>query len=284
MKDLRISPSITPRETQNINRYFQDISSSHPLTPEQEVELASKISTGNIAARNELVTANLRFVISVAKQYQHMGVSLEDLINEGNIGLIRAAETFDPTRGFKFATFAVWWIRQAILKYLSEKAPMVRLPQNVCTQVGRIRSAYNKLEQETQCMPSMDELAQALGVSEEKVKDYLSYSNSTTSIDAPIAMVSDTPLSDMIADSSSKTADNELVADSLRHDLLVAIRSVPSREQMILRLHYGLEGEPHSMEEIANELHLSRERVRQLIERATSTIRRVHGRKLQQYA
>lgn len=284
MKDLKISPSITPRETQNISRYFNDISSSAPLSPEQEVELAYRVQSGDIEARNELATANLRFVISVAKQYQHMGAELEDLINEGNIGLIKAAETFDPTKGFKFATYAVWWIRQSILGFIAEKAHTVRLPQNVTNQLLRIRNFAIDFEQEHHRAPSLEEIAQVLDITEERLKDYLYCANCTTSLDAPCSSDTDTTMGEMIPDTVSHSTDNRLVRESMRHDIQVALNSVSEREQTILRLYFGLDGESLSMNMIAMEMHLTRERVRQLIEKATATIRRIHSKALLQYA
>lgn len=284
MKDLKISPSITPRETQNISRYFNDISSSAPLSPEQEVELAYRVQSGDIEARNELAMANLRFVISVAKQYQHMGAELEDLINEGNIGLIKAAETFDPTKGFKFATYAVWWIRQSILGFIAEKAHTVRLPQNVTNQLLRIRNFAIDFEQEHHRAPSLEEMAQVLDITEERLKDYLYCANCTTSLDAPCTSDSDTTMGEMVADTHTKNTDNQLILESMSHDIQVALNSVSEREQTILRLYFGLDCEPLSMDLIAMEHHLTRERVRQLIEKATATIRRIHSKALLQYA
>jgi len=284
MKDLKISPSITPRETQNISRYFNDISSSTPLSPEQEVELAYRVQSGDLGARNELVIANLRFVISVAKQYQHMGADLEDLINEGNIGLIKAAEAFDPTKGFKFATYAVWWIRQSILGFIAEKAQIVRLPQNVTNQLCRIYNFSINFEQEHHRAPTFDEMAQTLDITEERLRDYLYYAKCTTSLDAPCSSDIDTTMGEMVADTATPKTDDRLLLDSLRHDVQVAIDSVSPREQTILRLYFGLDGEPLSMDMIAMEFHLTRERVRQLIEKAIASIRRIHGKALLQYA
>ncbi len=283
MKTLVISPSITPRETENINRYFQDISSTCPLEPDQEVELAHRIRQGDLEARNELVTANLRFVVSVAKQYQHLGAALEDLINEGNIGLIRAAENFDPTKGFKFSTYAVWWIRQAILGFIAERARTVRLPQNVNTQLCRMRLLANRFEQEHERQPSADELAQLLSLSEERVNDYLVAANCTTSLDAPVSFDSSTTVGEMVEDAASEPADRALLSESLRHDLLTAIASLSPREQTVLHLYFGLDGESLSLDQIATELHLSRERVRQLVEQSTAKIRKTYGAALLQY-
>jgi len=284
MKEIKITPSITPRESENISRYFANIASTHPLAPDQEADLAVRIHKGDLQARNELVTANLRFVVSVAKQYQNLGVPLDDLINEGNIGLIRAAERFDPTKGFKFATFAVWWIRQAIMLFLVDKSRMVRLPQNIVNVLSRIRIAANAFEQENQRTPSMEELAEKTGMSAEKVEEYLGHTSSTISMDAPMSADSEATVGEMLPDTSSDAADKKLMAESLRHDLQVAMSSVTRREQEIIRMYYGLDGEVRSMDEIAMEYHLSRERVRQLIDRGVSTIRQIHGEALRKYA
>jgi RNA polymerase primary sigma factor len=230
------------------------------------------------------VTANLRFVVSVAKQYQNLGVPLDDLINEGNIGLIRAAERFDPTKGFKFASFAVWWIRQAILSFLVDKSRMVRLPQNITHVISRIRSAANAFEQENQRPPSTAELAERTGMSEEKLEEYIGHVSSTISMDAPLSSDTDVTIGEMLEDTSSEAADRVLIAESLRHDLQVAMNSISRREQEIIRLYYGMDGESRSMDEIAMDYHLSRERVRQLIDRSVATLRDRHGEALRKYA
>jgi RNA polymerase primary sigma factor len=284
MKEFKISQSITPRESENITRYFANISSTHPLEPDQEADLALRIRRGDLQARNELVTANLRFVVSVAKQYQNLGVPLDDLINEGNIGLIRAAERFDPTKGFKFASFAVWWIRQAILSFLVDKSRMVRLPQNIIHVISRIRSAANAFEQENQRPPSTAELAERTGMSEEKLEEYIGHVSSTISMDAPLSSDTDVTIGEMLEDTSSEAADRVLIAESLRHDLQVAMNSISRREQEIIRLYYGMDGESRSMDEIAMDYHLSRERVRQLIDRSVATLRDRHGEALRKYA
>lgn len=284
MKEFKISQSITPRESQNISRYFANISSTHPLDPDQEADLAMRIRRGDLKARNELVTANLRFVVSVAKQYQNMGVSLDDLISEGNIGLVKAAERFDPTRGFKFASFAVWWIRQAILAFLADKSRMVRLPLNVTNILSRIRTAANAFEQENQRPPSADELAEILNMSVEKVKEYIGHVNSTTSLDAPLSADTDTTVGESLEDKSAEAADTSLLFESLRHDLDVALNSISPREQRIIRLYYGLEGTAQSLDMIAQEFHISRERVRQLVEQGISIIKSRHGKALLKYA
>lgn len=278
MKEIKISPSITPRESENISRYFVDIADSRPLEPEQEADLAVLIQQGDLEARNKLVTANLRFVISVAKQYQHIGLPLEDLINEGNIGLIHAAELFDPTRGFKFATFAVWWIRQAILSFIVENGRTVRLPQNVANTLLRIRSVTGAFEQENQRLPSSEELSLEMDIPEERIEDYMNYAAiSTASLDAPLSIDSDSTIGDTLPDISVASTDHALMDESLRHDLEVAMSTISEREQYVLHRYFGLDGEPLSMDSIANELHLSRERVRQLIDQALHTIRSKHA-------
>lgn len=283
MKEIKITPSITSRDTQNLNRYFNDISSSRPLDPEKEVELANRIQQGDLQARNELVTANLRFVISVAKQYQHMGAPLEDLINEGNIGLIRAAERFDPTKGFKFATFAVWWIRQAVLNYFVDNGQPVRFPQNVANLIYRIRTESMLFEQEHLRTPSVEELARILDLPEKRIEDYLSYNNYAVSLDAPLNSDTETTVGETLSDSAFEATDNYLISESLQNDLNVALASIPVREQQVLRMFYGLDGEPLSLDSIALELHLSRERVRQLKEKGLRTVARMHGSALAQY-
>jgi len=284
MKEIKITPSITPRDSQNISRYFADISSTHPMEPEQEANLALLIRRGDLKARNELVTANLRFVISVAKQYQNLGAPLDDLINEGNIGLIRAAERFDPTRGFKFATFAVWWIRQAILSFLVDKSRIVRLPQNVTNILSRIRNEASAFEQEYQHTASTEQLAERLEMSVEKLEEYLNYAGSTTSLDAPLSADSDTTIGETLADMSAEASDGALLTESLRHDLLAAMNCLPAREQRIIRSYFGLDGEAHTMEGISMVENVTRERVRQLIDKGVTTIRRIHGEALLKYA
>lgn len=284
MKEFKISQSITPRESQNISRYFANISSTHPLDPDQEADLAMRICRGDLKARNELVTANLRFVVSVAKQYQNMGVALDDLISEGNIGLVKAADRFDPTRGIKFTSFAVWWIRQSILAFLADKSRMVRLPLNVTNVLSRIRAVSNAFEQKNQRNPSADELAQILDMSVEKMKEYIGLVSSTTSLDAPLSADTDTTVGESLADKSVEATDTSLLSESLRHDLNVALNSISPREQRIIRLYYGMDGTAKSQEEIAEEFHLSRERVRQLVEKGISTIRNKHREALLKYA
>ena len=284
MKEIKISPSITPRESENLSRYFMDIRTSCPLDPEQEANLAVLIQHGDIAARHKLVEANLRCVISVAKQYQNAGVPLDDLINEGNMGLIKAAERFDPTRGFKFASFAVWWIRQAILLFLSDKGRMVRLPQNIENVLSRIRNAENAFEQQFQRPPSSEELAERLDMPAQKIEEYLGHVNSTVSLDAPLSSDSDTTIGETLNDTSAEATDKSLLADSLRHDLQIVIQSLHPREQQIIRLYYGLDGEQQSMDMIAMELHLSRERIRQLLDNGIDKIRKQHGQALKKYA
>ena len=283
MKNMKISQSITPRETESIRRYFSELSSSIPLTSEQEVALAKKIQKGDIEARNELVTANLRFVITVAKQYQYADADFEDLVNEGNIGLIRAAETFDPNRGVKFTTHSVWRIQESIMKFLEDKARMIRMPQNAMLELNRVRNFAAQYEQEHHHAPSMGEMAEHLDVTEERLAEILYGVTSTVSLDAPCASDTDTTVGDMMADSWVKSTDHGLMLESLRHDVQVALNGVSPREQDILRLYFGMDGEPMSMDTIAMTLHLTRERVRQLMTKAIGTLRRRYGQSLRQY-
>lgn len=279
MKEIKITKSITPRESKAMTRYLSDIANTHPLTPEEEVELAVRIQQGDEEARNSLVTANLRFVVSVAKQYQNLGIPLEDLINEGNIGLIRAAERFDHTRGFKFATFAVWWIRQAISAYVAINSRAVRLPQNVTDKISRIRSASAAFEQEHLRQPTTSELADLVGLEEEKIDEYMNAYHHSYSLDAPLSNDTDTCVADMLVDSSVGPTDSQLMSESLRDDLLTVINTLPERERKVIELHFGLHGKPISLEMIAIDMHITRERVRQLREKAirhlqnTQTIR-----------
>ena len=283
MKELTISPSITPRESENLSRYFSDISSTHPLDAEQEATLAERIQRGDLKARNELVTANLRFVVSVAKQYQNMGADLEDLINEGNLGLIRASETFDPTKGFKFTTFAVWWIRQAILNFIAETGQMVRLPQNVTNTLHQLRNAESMFEQANHRKPSEEELAQIMNMSVERVEDILSYTTITTSLDAPLTYESESTIGDVVPDTNTTDTDHQLMDESLRHDLDVALRALSQRDQQVIRAYFGLDGEALSVDSIAMEQHLSRERVRQIIDKGLHDMEKLHGKALKQH-
>jgi len=283
LKELRIYQSITPRDSQSLKQYFADVNSTHPLTPDEEVELSMRIQAGDTSARNELVQANLRFVISVAKQYQNSGVSLEDLINEGNIGLIRAAERFDPTRGFKFATFAVWWIRQSITTFLAEVSRTVRLPLNVVGQLTKLRKAEARFEQDNQRLPSIDELADLVDMPEDRVRELLSSSSRTTSLDAPLTDDSESTMMDVLVSPSSDPADAGLIYESLNHDLSKALDSLPEREGAILRRHFGLDGQEETLDEIAVHFHITRERVRQLREKAIRTLQCRYSTVLNKY-
>jgi len=274
IKELKIPFSITPRDSQALLRYFADISPLHPLTPDEEVELASRIHHGDKEARDTLVRANLRFVISVAKQYQNAGIALEDLINEGNIGLIRAAERFDPTRGFKFDTFAVWWIRQAITTALADSSRMVRLPLNVVGQISRIRKAETAFEQKYERMPSADELSELLDIPVERIQELRSNGNRSISLDAPLSDDTDTTMGEMLISTHSDSTDGGLMQESLRYDLGRVLETLPNREAEIIKKSFGLYGESEqSIDNIAMTMHLTRERVRQLREKALRTLR-----------
>jgi len=271
-KELKISQSITPRDSKSLMRYFNDITSTHPLSPDEEVDLALCIRHGDVEARNRLVQANLRFVVSVAKQYQNTGVSLEDLINEGNIGLIRAAERFDPTRGFKFDTFAVWWIRQAITTALADLGRTIRLPLNVVGQVARIHKAEQEFEQKYERLPSTSELSELLDMPEERIFELTNNTSRTTSLDMPLTDDSDSTMADMLS-SPIESTDSRLLHESLRYDLEQALATLTIREADIVRMCFGLGTEELSLDSIAAAQHLSRERVRQIQNRAIRMLR-----------
>lgn len=283
IKELKITQSITRRDSRSLEQYFSDITASKPLTPEQEVELAMRIKQGDIAARNELVQANLRFVVSVAKQYQTIGLPLDDLINEGNIGLIRAAEKFDPTRGFKFDTFAVWWIRQAISSALADVGRPVRLPLNMVVWVSKIRKAQVYFEQKNERLPTIGELSELVNMPEEKVRDVLANTNQAMSLDMPLKDDSDTTVGDMLIASSDAT-DATMEAESLRYDLNRAMMTLSPREAEIIRLSYGFDGVTMTLDEIAESFNLTRERVRQLREKALATLNHRYAPHLAMYA
>ena len=254
--------------------YLQEISRIQLLSPDEEVELAQRIHNGDKAAVEKLVNANLRFVVSVAKQYQHQGLSLPDLINEGNIGLIKAAQKFDETRGFKFISYAVWWIRQSILQALAEQSRIVRLPLNQVGSLNKIIKAANQLEQLYERRPSNEEVAAYLGVSVEKVNDVLGVSGSSISIDAPFSDDDGNSLIDVLPDDDSPSTDHSLAQESLRREIDRALEHLMPRERDILKMFFGIGCQAMTLEEIAAEVELTRERVRQIKERA---IRRLMG-------
>lgn len=273
MRQLKISKSITNRESAPLDKYLQEIGKEDLISADEEVELAQKIRKGDHESLEKLTRANLRFVVSVAKQYQNQGLSLPDLINEGNLGLIRAAEKFDETRGFKFISYAVWWIRQSILQALAEQSRIVRLPLNQVGALNKINKALAKFEQENERMPSVEELANETNMPKEKIADSLRVSGRHVSIDAPFVEGEDNSLLDVIANPDSPRADNGLMEESLRREIDRALATLSDRERDIVRLFFGLGCQEKTLEEISEEFKLTRERVRQIKEKAIRRLR-----------
>jgi RNA polymerase primary sigma factor len=271
MRQLKIVKQVTNREVASLDKYLQEISREGMITAEEEVELAKKIKNGDRRALEKLTRANLRFVVSVAKQYQNQGMTLPDLINEGNVGLIKAAERFDETRGFKFISYAVWWIRQAILQALAEQARIVRLPLNKIGTINKINRAFSELEQKNERPPSAEELAEMLGLSVNDVKQSLQSNGRHVSMDAPLTEgdESSSNMYDVLANDFSDTPDVDLVKESLRKDIERSLSTLTSREGEVIRLYFGLSGKhPLTLEEIGDRFDLTRERVRQIKEKA----------------
>ena len=274
MRQLKISKQITNRESQSLDKYLQEIGKVDLLTPDEEVELAKRIKEGDQLALEKLTKANLRFVVSVAKQYQNQGLSLGDLINEGNLGLIKAAQRFDETRGFKFISYAVWWIRQSILQALAEQSRIVRLPLNRVGSLNKISKTFSELEQRYEREPSPDELAEVLDVATSEVIDTLKISGRHVSMDAPFVQGEENSLLDVLENDSEQTPDSELISDSLRREVQRALSTLTQREADVVSLYFGLNGE-HSLtlEEIGEKFNLTRERVRQIKEKAIRRLR-----------
>jgi RNA polymerase primary sigma factor len=274
MRQLKISKQITNRESQSLDKYLQEIGKVDLLTPDEEVELAKRIREGDQLALEKLTKANLRFVVSVAKQYQNQGLSLGDLINEGNLGLIKAAQRFDETRGFKFISYAVWWIRQSILQALAEQSRIVRLPLNRVGSLNKISKTFSDLEQKYEREPSPDELAEVLDVTTAEVVDTLKISGRHVSMDAPFVQGEENSLLDVLENDSEVTPDAALMNDSLRKEVQRALSTLTQREADVITLYFGLNGE-HSMtlEEIGEKFNLTRERVRQIKEKAIRRLR-----------
>ena len=268
MRQLKITKSITNRESASLDKYLQEIG-REPLIPvDEEVELARMIRHGDRAALEKLVKANLRFVVSVAKQYQNQGLSLPDLIDEGNLGLIKAAEKFDETRGFKFISYAVWWIRQSILQALAEQARIVRLPLNQVGSLNKINKAYQRFEQEFERKPSAEELPELLDIPVDKIADTLKMSGRQVSVDAPFVEGEDNSLIDVMVNEDSPNADHTLINESLSREIDRALATLTPREADIIRKFFGIGVPEKTLEEIGIELHLTRERVRQIKEKA----------------
>jgi len=274
MRQLKISKQITNRESQSLDKYLQEIGKVDLLTPDEEVELAQSIKEGDQLALEKLTKANLRFVVSVAKQYQNQGLSLGDLINEGNLGLIKAGQRFDETRGFKFISYAVWWIRQSILQALAEQSRIVRLPLNRVGSLNKISKTFSELEQKFEREPSPDELAEVLDVTTSEVVDTMKISRRHISMDAPFIQGEENSLLDVLENYSEVKPDFELMNDSLRREVQRALGTLTQREADVIALYFGLNGE-HSMtlEEIGEKFNLTRERVRQIKEKAIRRLR-----------
>ena len=272
MRQLKISKQITNRETLSLDKYLQEIGKEELITPEQEVELAVKIRDGDQKALNKLTKANLRFVVSVSKQYQNQGLTLPDLINEGNLGLIKAAQRFDETRGFKFISYAVWWIRQSILQALAEQARIVRLPLNKIGNINKINRTFSELEQIHEREPSVDEIAEALDLSIEEVETSLRNNSRAVSMDAPLGDESDSgTLYDVLGSKDSKRPDSDLMNQSLKDEISRALQTLTTRESDVLKLYFGIEATAKAnltLEEIGAIFDLTRERVRQIKEKA----------------
>lgn len=269
MRQLNITKQVTNRETASLDKYLHDIAKVELITADEEVKLAQLIKGGDREALERLTKSNLRFVVSVAKQYQHQGLNLPDLINEGNLGLIKAAQRFDETRGFKFISYAVWWIRQSILQALAEQSRIVRLPLNRVGLINKVNKAYALLEQEFQRDPRIDELAQRLEISEEEVKDSMRNSTRHLSMDASLTQDEDNNLYDVLKSEESLPPDNELIYESLKMEIGRVISILSQREAEILKLYFGLNSRhPYTLDEIGEQFDLTRERVRQIKEKA----------------
>ena len=276
MRQLKITKSITNRESASLDRYLQEIGREELISPIEEVELAQRIKKGDHTALERLTRANLRFVVSVAKQYQNQGLSLPDLINEGNLGLIRAAQKFDETRGFKFISYAVWWIRQSILQALAEQSRIVRLPLNQVGSYNKITKELSKFEQENERRPSHEELSERLGIPVDKISDTLKVSGRHVSVDAPFAEGEDNSLLDVLPDEESPMADQSLHKESLSKEIDRALKQLYDRERDIIKMFFGIGYPEMTLEEIGDKFGLTRERVRQIKEKA---IKRLKGQK-----
>ena len=273
MRQVKITKSITNRDGESLDKYLQEISKEELLTVEEEVELAARVKKGDQKALETLTRANLRFVVSVAKQYQNQGLSLPDLINEGNLGLIKAAERFDETRGFKFISYAVWWIRQSILQAIAEQSRIVRLPLNQVSSVNKISQVLSRFEQENERRPSVDEISEQVDLPLEKIDEALSINGKHVSVDAPFADGEDNSLLDVLVNDNSPSADKQLVLESLRQEIQKALSCLNERERMIIEAYYGIEQPEMTLEEIGTRYGLTRERVRQIKEKAIRRLR-----------
>ncbi len=273
MRQLKIGDKITKRDDAALDKYLVDISREKLISTDEEVELAQKIHKGDQRALNKLVRANLRFVVSVAKQYQNQGLSLNDLVNEGNIGLVKAAQKFDETRGFKFISYAVWWIRQSILQAISEQSRIVRMPLNQVLVQSKLSKAIVNFEQENERRPSVQELADILETDEEKVREALGTNGKKVSVDAPFQDEESGSLIDIMTDETAPATDNKMERESLSKDLDAALGTLSDRERQVLKMLFGIGCNEMTADEGANTLSLTRERVRQIKERALKRLR-----------
>ncbi|HUH35598.1 MAG TPA: sigma-70 family RNA polymerase sigma factor [Moheibacter sp.] len=281
MRQLKITKQVTNRETASLDKYLQEIGKVDLITADEEVELAQRIKAGDRVALEKLTKANLRFVVSVAKQYQNQGLSLPDLINEGNLGLIKAAQRFDETRGFKFISYAVWWIRQSILQALAEQSRIVRLPLNKIGSINKINKAYATLEQEHERAPSAEEISELLDMSESDVKESMKNSGRHVSMDAPLVEGEDSNLYDVLNTGESPSPDRMLMTESLRIEIERALQTLTPREADLIRLYFGLNGShPMTLEEIGETFDLTRERVRQIKEKAIRRLKHTSRSKI----
>ena len=281
MRQLKITKQVTNRETASLDKYLQEIGKVDLITAEEEVELAQRIKAGDQVALEKLTKANLRFVVSVAKQYQNQGLTLPDLINEGNLGLIKAAKRFDETRGFKFISYAVWWIRQSILQALAEQSRIVRLPLNKIGSINKINKTYAYLEQAHERMPSAEEIAKELDMTVSDVKESMKNTGRHVSMDAPLVEGEDSNLSDVLRSGESPNPDRELLHESLRTEISRALETLTPRESDVVRLYFGLGNQhPMTLEEIGETFDLTRERVRQIKEKAIRRLKHTSRSKI----
>jgi RNA polymerase primary sigma factor len=281
MRQLKITKQVTNRETASLDKYLQEIGKVELITAEEEVELARRIKAGDKDALEKLTKANLRFVVSVSKQYQNQGLSLPDLINEGNLGLIKAAQRFDETRGFKFISYAVWWIRQSILQALAEQSRIVRLPLNKIGSINKINKAYARLEQQNEREPDSQEIAEMLDIPESEVKESIRNSGRHISMDAPLIQDEENTLYDVLRSDETNTPEKELMVESLRKEIDRAISTLTPREADVVRLYFGLNSKhPMTLEEIGEKFDLTRERVRQIKEKAIRRLKHTSRSKI----
>lgn len=283
MRQLKITKQVTNRETPSLDKYLHEISKIDLLTADVEVDLAKKIKQGESAALEKLINANLRFVVSVAKQYQNQGLALPDLINEGNLGLIKAAQRFDETRGFKFISYAVWWIRQSILQALAEQARIVRLPLNKIGSINKVNKAFSKLEQEYQREPTAKEISEILELTPELIDEAMKYSSTHVSMDAPISDDEKNNLYEVLLNDDTDSPDDKLISSSLQTEIERSLGTLSERESDIIKYYFGLNGlRSHTLEEIGEEFGLTRERVRQIKEKAIKKLKHNYRNKLLQ--